>query len=212
MNDGEWVTDTPVYGVPVPSTTYAVSYYTSGSNTYNNNPTFEQSPTSTGSFGIDHNNGFNVVAGDNVVVSCWIKTAGSDAGLSWGGAWIGFDIRTYENGFMQEADSVCSSWAAENGGDPTMAHNADSNSFVPYGSGWTLITWDFTVQTRYAVNSNYSIGSGPTLNQFVNGVQQYATGPFEIAPWCLVLDSNYWASGSIAYPAWFSDYQLYINP
>ena len=205
MNDGEWVTDTPVYGVPCPTATYGVYYFdTVGSNTYNGAPTFEQSPSNTGSFGVDHNIGFNVKPGDHIVISCWIKTAGSDAGLSWGGARIGFDLRTNENGYLQQVCGVNNLWAAENGGDAANAHNLDPDSYVPYGSGWTLLTWNFIVPATYTSDGGYYIGGNAPIPAGQTAV------PGEIAPWVQVLDSNYWSTGQIAYSAWFSDYQLSI--
>jgi hypothetical protein len=206
MNDGHWVTDVPTYGISCPYSTYGIYYDTV--TTHNGAPTFRQDPSSTGSWGVDWSTGLNVKPGDHIVMSCWIKTAGSNAGLAWGGAHIGFDLRTQDSYGLEMVCAVNSLWSASAGGNPngvggdaSCSHNLDADSWVNYGQGWTQLVWSFVVPAYYKCDGIYSLTNHP----LVTG-QNYV--PTEIAPWVQVWDS----SGKVSYSAWFSDYQLYLNP
>jgi hypothetical protein len=189
INDGKWYSDASWSTCPADNIYYDTQI------THNGMPTWRFEPGN--SYGVDHE-GISVKGGDHVVMSCWIKTTGTPTG--WGGqfsAHIGMDFYGVLNGQWARIGGMCSTNDLNNLG----AGNEPLTQYVNYGSDWTFVYWDFTVPTTW-----YSDGAVAGPHQFPAG--QYATIT-EAFPWCGSF-SNWGSYGTET--AWFSDFQLYVNP
>jgi hypothetical protein len=188
INDGQWYTDSSWTSCPTQNVYYDYS------TTYQGNPTFVVYPGSN--FGADHNT-IPIHPGDHIVMSCWIKTSGSNPQPNTG-ARIGMDIygatgRITGLGSPQEAAAGVSY--------PTEYINEDAY-YVHWGSDWTKVTWDFYVPWSYVGDGGFGYAQGQVP------LGQYAT-PTACIPWIEIYGQNGYSS---TYTSWFSDFQFYVNP
>jgi len=128
-----------------------------------------------------------VKPGDHIVFRCWMKTSSAsnpanNGKPTYGGARIGID-------FYGHTDVL-------GGGRPSEEER--TYSYVPFGSDWTLKTWDFVVpDTWFETNNNWN---SPDYGKPI--VPQQIMG---YIAWMQVTPV---AEGV----AWFADAELYINP
>jgi len=128
--------------------------------------------------------GIKINPGDNIVLSCWMKTTASEYGPSdGGGARISFDY--YDNfgiiNLTQPDLSTLLGWGTQ-------------NTYVPWGSDWTERTIDVQVPSSI-IDSN--------------GTTRY---PTLMVPWIQVWGSTLGDPATNTGEAWFADAELYINP
>jgi len=114
-------------------------------------------------------------------MECWVKTNGTAAGANTG-ARVGLDYYETVNGQWTRICGINSPICASVGEDwPNWNGGNDSAYFVPWGSGWTLIYWNFTVPSEAMGDGGgaapESVGETP-LGQWV---------PVEACiPWCQI--------------------------
>jgi hypothetical protein len=190
LSDGQWYTDSTWTSCPTQNVYYDYS------TTYQGNPTFRIDPGNN--FGADHS-GIAIVAGDHIVMSCWIKTSGSNPQPNTG-ARMGIDFYG-PNGRIGSAVSPQEAAAGE--GYPNTYINEDSY-FVHWGIDWTLVTWDFKVPNTF-------LGDGG-FPPYYDG-NQVSVGVSSTITWCVPWLQIYGQNGYLnTYTAWFSNFQFYINP
>jgi hypothetical protein len=133
---------------------------------------------------------FAVKPGDHIIFRCWMKTSSAanpanNDNPNYGGARIGIDLYGKD----------CIIYSHPTAGAECYA------SFVPFGSDWTLKTWDFVVpDTYFDANMNwgdpdYGVPGSIPPQQVIGAIA-----------WMGVLPVNEAGIG------WFSDAELYIIP
>jgi hypothetical protein len=133
-------------------------------------------------------------------MECWVKTSGAAAGANTG-ARIGLDYYGTPNGVWTRICGINSPLEAAAGeGWPNWNGGDDSAYFVPWGSGWTLIYWSFTVPSK-------AMGDGGT-GQACTPLGQWCAIDYCV-PWCQIYGQNGYLN---TYTSWFSDFQFYISP
>ena len=203
INDGKWFTDAPGSWLtcPVKNVFYDASTTYQGDLTWRVEPA--NSVTPSPSWGPDHSL-IAISPGENIVMECWVKTSGS-AGAYGTGARIGFDYYGTLNGQLSR---ICGISSPDEGGKgegwPNYSSPQDESPTytIPWGTGWTLIYWSFTVPSQ-AEGDSSTVG----LNQISTNQWCAISG---CIPWCQVWGAQ--GDGSSTYTSWFSDFQFYINP
>jgi hypothetical protein len=158
--------------------------------THNGSPTWKVEPLSTTDNTAVDFWGPNVNPGDTIVMSCWIKTAGTTP-TAYAGARMCFDY--YDTSDKRIAGSNCLNDAIT--GDYTTHTDLQiDQTYVKWGSDWTYVEWSFTVPDKVVYD---------------DGSNKYSI-PGRIVPWLQIWTSlTQYPSG--AYTAWFSDFQLTKN-
>jgi hypothetical protein len=157
--------------------------------------------------GVDHSaigagyGGITLHVGDHVVMSCWVKTTGSNPGWFTGNARMGFDWWTTTQGpnHWDRIGAANNLWEAKTG-LLDDSHDLDADSYVPWGQDWTHIVWDFYVQSRYTSDGQAGTATWP------RGTVIQADAGLVFVPWIQILKLE------TIYTAYFSDFQFYINP
>ncbi len=143
----------------------------------------------------------SVKPGDHIIFSAWIKTASwAGSGLNaYSGAEIGWDYYISSSHGYGIATVDAEGHQAGHPNDAEIANNYSSltggKTYVPWGTDWTLMTWDFNVPNTYY---NYVT---------TNGV--YSCSPVQInsmVPW--------WGGRDVTANAscWFADPVFMVNP
>ena len=88
----------------------------------------------------------NVRPGDHIVFSAWVKTASYASSDLCAGARIGMDfyIQSSQGYGIATIDAV-----GHQAGHPNDVENMAGVARLPWGNGWTLLTWDIYVPTTY---------------------------------------------------------------
>ena len=200
INDGYWRSDSSWNIIPADN----VYSETTPANMHNGAVTFRMQ---TGpSLAVDHDWGMLAVKpGDHIVMTVWVKTTGTpDPVIGRSGATVGIDMYTgnYNGAWARIGPCNSPGFIAIKGNIGAYGYPSDSATWmVPWGSNWTLKTFDFTMPNVWTGD-----GGMPT-NNVPAGTQvpvQY------ICPW-LQISANY-GSTQGTYTTWFSDFQLHINP
>lgn len=122
--------------------------------------------------------------GDHVYCSCWIKTEFDTVGS---GAIFGMDLYGTER-----------LWEVHPRTDDDMflqpSQRSGSALYVPYGSDWTFMEFEFAVPTYQFANTDYGT---PITPQYVSGA----------IPWLTAS----WGSGETS-RVWWSEFTIYVNP
>jgi len=161
----------------------------------------------------------SIKPGDHIVMSCWVKTDPCPSSTDpQGGATLGFDLLSHSSAASGLSIVDLSSDGTQ-AGHPTGSERGwgvgtfgySSNGAggltqtsgnivrIPWGTGWTLIQWDFTVPTTYY--SYVTTGASYPNAMHCNPVQIDTMVP--------------WFEGRNLYDnayAYFSEPQLFINP
>ena len=137
----------------------------------------------------------SVKPGDHIVFSCWIKTAAFSTSDPYAGARIGMDFYVQSSQGLGIATIDAQGHQA---GHPNDVENVAGVCRVPWGNGWTLVTWDVYVPTTYFTYVTTGTAGNPCS---CNSVQiSSMVGWFSVGG---VTDNAY---------AWFADSSLYVNP
>jgi hypothetical protein len=200
INDGQWHSD---YSW---STAPADNIYYDTATTYQGNPSWRIQPGV--SLAVDHDwSKIAVKPGEHVVITVWVKTTGTpDSTIGRSGATVGIDFYgNYDGAWARIGACNSPGFVSIKGDIGDYGYPSDSASWmVPWGSNWTLRTYNFVVPSQWWGDGGYGIMAS---NQVPRGT--YAT-PAYICPW-LQISANY-GSTQGTYTTWFSDFQLQINP
>jgi hypothetical protein len=197
INDGKWYTDQTWRNAPADN----VFNETNPANMHSGALTWRIEGTSNMILdnAVDHSN-IAVHGGDHIVMTCWIKTSGVEAGAQRG-AFLGIDYYGSYNGAWARISGMSTPVEAGLGiGYPNYNDPNKDSYFVHWGHDWTFIKWDFIVPTQ-------SMGDGLLYtNQVPQGQNATITSAI---PWCMI-----WGGNGLynLYTTWFSDFQFYINP
>jgi hypothetical protein len=189
INDGYWHSDYDSATIPAENINYEYS------TTHNGALTFRVDP----GYGTYHNGLYvNPLAGDQVVMSCWIKTTGTPSSQLGYYAAIGMDVYGTINGDWARIGAANTVQDLQHGaGYPNYINPNSADYGVQYGQDWTFVQWSFTVPTTYLGDG--SGGAGP--HQVALGTSAAVT---ELVPWL--------GPGWGPYTCYFSDFQFKINP
>jgi hypothetical protein len=163
--------------------------------TYNGNPTFRIEPGNN--YGADHG-GIDISPGEHIVMECWIKTSGTPAG-AYTGARIGLDFYGANGRICGPSSPQEAAAGITYPNAPSSLQQTEAAYYVPWGSGWTLITWSFVVPAT--CTGDGALASGVPLGQ--------QSVPTYCIPWLQIYAGNEYSN---TYTSWFSDFQFYINP
>lgn len=191
VNDGEWRSDVSWNLIP------ADNVYFDSSVTYGGAPTFRVDPGV--SLGADHAEIYGV-AGQHIVMSCWIRTTGYE--ISGEGAQLGFDVYGTKDGHWARIAGANDVESASAGQELGIYSNT-----VPFGhTDWIHIVWDWVMPTQYLSDGAPMMGGNPDYS-FPAGQWEDVTGIF---PW---INANVYGNPILLTgSAWFSDFQLVVNP
>jgi len=158
-----------------------VYHETNSANTYNGAYTLRLDPTSHAWDAFDYAPFVACYAGEHFHMSVALKAGGSGY-VYQQGAWLGLD---YYNGFAQTRITGISTSQEAGLGQDNVGVDKD-NSFVHWGTGWTVVTWDWVVPANAVSDST---GHSASIGSFI--------------PWIERVGNQ----GSI----WASDFQLTIT-
>jgi len=140
INDGNWWTDPTWINCPAQNVFYDYSTTHNGAATFRVEAADSVSPNCMGP---DHG-GISLNASNHIVMTGWIKTTGSPAGQATG-ARIGLDYYGPNGRITGAASQAAASAGIDWPNAPSNIINADTANYVPWGSSWTFVTWDFIV-------------------------------------------------------------------
>jgi len=196
INDGNWWTDSDWTNINMATGTETVFYDTT--TTHNGAPTWRinaADSSTPNNFGADHG-GISLKPGDQIIMSCWIKTSGVAAGAYTGARigldWYGANGRIGGAGSQQEAAAGISYPNA-----PQSLQQTEAANYVPWGSDWTFMQWTFTVPALITADG---YGAYPINAQ---------AAPTWCIPWTQIYGQNGFKN---TFTSWFSDFQFYVNP
>ena len=95
----------------------------------------------------------NVKPGDHIVFSAWIKSNSFSSGDPYSGVEIGWDFYINSSRGYGIATIDSEGHQAGHPNDAEIAQNYSTltggTTYVPWGTDWTLVTWNFYVPTTY---------------------------------------------------------------